>query len=141
MSGFHWYVGIDLAAAYYACPIHKSDWAYTTFCIEDRGIYTWVCTPFGLTGAGNTAHEMIEMALKEQIGKDLESLMDDVCQANDNWDSLFTTLCWTLKLCCKHDLMIAPSKMKLFVRELLWGGVVLSKDGASLDPSKVATIV
>ena len=141
MSGFSWYVGIDLAAAYHACPIRKSDWAYTAFRVEDRGIYAWVRTPFGLTGAGNTANEMIEIALKEQIGKDLESLMDDVCEANDDWDKLFVTLRRTLELCRENELMIAPSKMKLFVRELLWGGVVLSKAGVSLDPSKVATIL
>jgi len=141
MGGFHWYVGIDLAAAYHACPIRKSDWAYTAFRVEDRGIYAWVRTPFGLTGAGNTANEMIEIALKEQIGKDLESLMDDVCQANDDWDTLFSTLRRTLELCRQHDLMISPSKMKLFVRELLWGGVVLSKAGVSLDSAKAAAIL
>jgi len=141
MGGFRWYVGIDLAAAYHACPIRHSDWAYTAFRVEDRGIYAWVRTPFGLTGAGNTASEMIEMALKEQIGKDLESLMDDVCEANDDWDKLFATLRCTLELCRENDLMISPSKMKVFVRQLLWGSVVLSKEGVSLDSSKVATIL
>jgi len=123
MSGFSWYVGIDLAAVYHTCPICKSNWAYTAFHAEDRGIYAWVCTPFGLTGAGNTVNKMIEMALKEQIGKDLESLMDDICKASNDWDKLFATLHQTLELCHENDLIIAPSKMKLFVHKLLWGGV------------------
>jgi len=141
MGGFRFYNVIDLATAYHACPIVKEDWGYMSFNVPDQGWYAWVRMPFGLTGAGNTAHEMINKAFDNMIGKEIETQMDDICQGNNEWDALFATLEKTLGRCHKYRLSVSPSKLVLFVEEVVWAGVQLSAKGVSPDPNKVAKIL
>jgi Reverse transcriptase (RNA-dependent DNA polymerase) len=115
MAGKRWYIGLDLAAAYHACMIHKADWGYTAFQVEDRGFYCWVRTPFGLNGAPGTCHEMILAAFDDMMGVELESMMDDICEANDDFDTLFNILEKTLLRCRKLELSLSPSKVELFM--------------------------
>jgi len=141
MAGHRYYNVIDLAAAYHACPIAKEDWGYMSFKVPDRGWFAWIRMPFGLTGAGNTAHEMINKAFNDMMGREVETQMDDICQAGDDWETLFSTLEKTLERCRSNGLSISPSKAVLFMEEVIWAGVQLSSRGMLPNPAKVAAIL
>ncbi|KIJ35688.1 hypothetical protein M422DRAFT_147257, partial [Sphaerobolus stellatus SS14] len=40
-----------------------------------------------------------------------------------------------------RGLSISPSKMELFMTQVVWAGVTLSKQGVTLDPAKMAPIL
>lgn len=63
LAGHNWYIGLDLASAYHAVPIRKSDWGLTAFQVPDKEYYCYTRIPFGLTNAGAARQEMILKSL------------------------------------------------------------------------------
>lgn len=91
--------------------------------------------PFGLTGAGATCQEMIFEVFGDIIGSYLETQMDDLCSGHDNWDFLFDILLDIFRRCT------CPSQIQLFVKEILWSGMTLSKRGVTVGHHKVSSIL
>ncbi|KAG7529021.1 hypothetical protein FFLO_05814 [Filobasidium floriforme] len=67
--------------------------------------------------------------------------MDDVFFGHDDFDYMLATLETILKRASKDNLRFSPEKTFLFMATATIGGAIVSSDGVSPDPEKVAAIV
>src|SRR6266481_1777346 len=97
--------------------------------------------PFGLTGAPTTFCKMVAMALDGMIGNELVNWMDDICIADDEFESKFAKMCKFFGRCRERGLSLAPAKCKLFQLEVVFGGVTISAAGITLNDDKTVAVI
>lgn len=139
-AGQERYIGLDLASAYHAVLIRKSDWGLTAFQVSDKGYYCYTRMPFGLTGAGATCQEMILEVSDDMIGREMVTRVGDLCVAGKSWNAL-DRLREMFERCRSKGLSLSPTKADLFMSEITWAGVTLSSKGITLDREKVGSIL
>jgi transposase InsO family protein len=141
VAGKRWASVIDLAAGYYAIPMHKDAIPYTAFYVPGRGYYVYLRMPFGLTGAPTTFCEAVAIALDEMIGNELVNWMDDICIADNNFENKMTKMEKFFEKCRTKGLSLAPAKCKLFQSTVTFGGVTISAEGITTNTDKVSAVI
>jgi transposase InsO family protein len=97
--------------------------------------------PFGLTGAPSTFDELIAIALKNMIGRELANWMDDICMPGDHFETKLANLRKFFTRCRDKNLSLSPSKTNLFFTEVLFAGAVVGPSGIKPNLDKVAAVV
>src|SRR6266481_1879136 len=141
VAGKRWASVIDLAAGYYVIRMDKEAVPYTAFHVEGRGFYVYLRMPFGLTGAPTMFCEMVATALDGMIGNELVNWMDDICIADDEFESKFAKMCKFFGKCRERGLSLAPAKCKHFQLEVVFGRVTISAAGITLNDNKIAAVI
>src|SRR6267143_740240 len=97
--------------------------------------------PFGLTGAPATFCEMVAIALDDMIGQELVNWMDNVCIPGDVFETKLSNLRHFFECCHNRNLLLSPSKMKLFFMNVLFVGAMVGPQGIRPNLDKVGTVV
>jgi hypothetical protein len=82
---------LDCYSGYQQIALHPGDEDKTAF-ITPHGIYCYKVVTFGLKSAGATYQKAIQKCLKTQIGKNIESYVDDVVVKTTEEDKLIADL-------------------------------------------------
>ena len=100
---------LDAYSGYHKINMAESDQAATAF-ITPYGPFCFNTMPFGLKNAGATYQRMIQTCLEKQIGKTVESYVEDVVVKTKHVDSLMDDLGLTFDNLRTYDIKLNPEK-------------------------------
>ena len=135
-----WFSSFNLAQGYLQMAMEEEDILKTTFCAGSSGLYEFTCMPFGLTNMGASFCRLMEMCIGDQQYVTLLFYLDDICIFAETADQMLDHIELVFSRLKELNLKIKPKKSHFFQTSITFLGHILSVDGVSPNPEKVAKI-
>ena len=129
-----------LHKATYKWPWRKQDIEKTAFRTGSSGLYEFTRMPFGLTNAGASFCRLMEMCIGEQQYVTLLFYLDDICIFEETADQMLDRIEFVFSRLKEFNLKIKPKKSHFFQTSVTFLEHILSANGVSPNPEKVAKI-
>lgn len=139
LSGARWFTTMDLASGYNQVPVTEGDKAKTAFCTP-FGLFEFNRMPFGLCNAPRTFQRLMERIFGAQHCQSLLLYLDDVIVFSSSVDEHLSRLDAALSRLQHEGLKVKLEKCSFFQKEVQYLGHLISQDGVSTDPSKIAAV-
>ena len=120
--------------------MEEEDIEKTAFRAGSSGLYEFTRMPFGLTNAGASFCRLMEMCIGDQQYVTLLFYLDDICIFADTADQMLDRIEFMFSHLKEFNLKIKPKKSHFFQTSIPFLGHILSADGVSPNPEKVAKI-
>nr|GEU55048.1 reverse transcriptase domain-containing protein [Tanacetum cinerariifolium] len=138
-AGNEFYCFLDGFSDYFQIPINLPDQEKTTFtCLY--GTFAYRIMPFGLFNAPGTFQRCVMEIFHDIIEKTMEVFMDDFLVFEDSFSSCLSHLDTMLQRCEDTNLVLNWEKCHFMVKEGIFLGHKISKNGLEVDLSKVDVI-
>ena len=105
------------------------------------GHYEFVVMPFGLTNAPAAFMDMMNHIYKKYLDQFIVVFVDDILVYSKTQEEHEEHLHIALKILREHELYAKKDKCEFWMEEVKFLGHVVSKDGISMDTSKVEAIL
>ena len=135
-----WFSSFDLAQGYLQMAMEQEDIEKTAFRAGSSGLYEFTRMPFGLTNAGASFCRLMEMCIGDQQYVTLLFYLDDICIFAETADQMLDRIEFVFSRLKEFNLKIKPKKSHFFQTSVTFLGHILSADGISPNPEKVAKI-
>ena len=135
-----WFSSFDLAQGYLQMAMEEEDIEKTAFHAGSSGLYEFTRMPFGLTNAGASFCRLMEMCIGDQQYVTLLFYLDDICIFAETADQMLDRIEFVFSRLKEFNLKIKPKKSHFFQTSVTFLGHILSADGVSPNPEKVAKI-
>ena len=135
-----WFSSFDLAQGYLQMAMEEEDIEKTAFRAGSSGLYEFTRMPFGLTNAGASFCRLMEMCIGDQQYITLLFYLDDICIFAETADQMLDRIEFVFSRLKEFNLKIKPKKSHFFQTSVTFLGHILSADGVSPNPEKVAKI-
>ena len=135
-----WFSSFDLAQGYLQMAMAEEDIEKTAFRTGSSGLYEFTLMPFGLTNAGASFCRLMEMCIGDQQYVTLLFYLDDICIFVEMADQMFDRIEFVFSRLKGFNLKIKPKKSHFFQTSVTFLGHILSANGVSPNPEKVAKI-
>ena len=133
------YTTLDLRHAYYLVRIADGDEWKTAFRTR-YGSFEWRVMPFGLTNAPSAFQRFMNDIFSDMLDVHVIIYLDDILIYSDDPTEHKKHVREVLRRLRLHGLFCKPEKCEFHQDTVNYLGFVLSKDGLTMDPSKVQTI-
>jgi len=130
---------IDLRAGYWQTLIDERDRDKTSF-VTRRGTYRFKVLSFGLANAPALFQRLMDLVLVGLTWEICLLYLDDVIIMSETFDEQLTRLTTVFDRLRAANLKLKPSKCKLFQREVVFLGHLVSADGVAPDPAKIQAV-
>ena len=120
--------------------MEEEDIEKTVFRAGCSGLYEFTCMPFGLTNVGASFCRLMEMCIGDQQYVMLLFYLDDICIFVETADQMLDRIEFVFSRLKEFNLKIKPKKSHFFQTSVTFLGHILSADGVSPNPEKVAKI-
>ena len=120
--------------------MEKADIIKTFFRAGSSGLYEFTRMPFGLTNAGASFCRLMEVCIRDQLYVTLLFYLDDICIFAETADQMLDRIELVFSHLKEFYLKIKPKKLYFFQTSVTFLGHILSADGFSPNPEKVAKI-
>ncbi len=142
VSGHRWLSLFDFASGFYAVEVAEESRPYTTFYVEGKGYFWYLCMPFGLTGAPSTFVHLTATTLSDLIADGtMELFVDDGAAASDDFEMMMKKIRCLLTQVRDTGLSLSASKSEFFMTEGIFAGAKVGPDGVTADPAKLTAII
>ena len=132
---------IDFTSGFYAIKVDKESQPYLCIYTEGRGFECYQRMPMGTLGSPACFADLTAHAFKDLIlALRLETFMDDNGMAGDDLEELLQWFRKFLERCRELDLSLSPSKLQLFMKEVVFGGSRVGTDGIKPDIAKLEVV-
>jgi hypothetical protein len=131
---------LDYFSGYHQIWLHKEDEEKTSF-ITPFGTYCYMRMPEGLRNVGPTFCRMMKAALKDQVGRNVFSYVDDIIVASKEKASDISNLTETFTNMREAKLKLNPEKCVFGVTRGKVLGCLVSTKGTEASPDKVKAIL
>ena len=135
-----WFSSFDLAQGYLQMAMEEEDIEKAAFCAGSSGLYEFTCMPFGLTNAGASFCRLMEMCIGDQQYVTYLFYLDDICIFVETADQMLDRIELVFFRLKEFNLKIKPIKSRFFQTSVTFLGHILSANGVSPNPEKVAKI-
>ena len=139
VSGSQFFSKIDVKDAYHRIRIRRGDEWKTAFRTR-YGHFEYVVMPFGLTNAPATFQGYIHEALQGLLDVVCVAYLDDILIFSKDRNTHAQDLQSVLQRLREAELFAKPSKCSFFQDHVEFLGFIISRDGISMEPSRVSTI-
>jgi hypothetical protein len=134
-----WFSLLDLKWGYWQIALVSEAKVKTAF-TTPMGLYQFRVMPFGLCNAPCTFQRLMEVVLRPFIGKFCSVYLDDIFIYSDTFAEHMTHMQHVFLGLIDAHLHISPKKCSFGMQEILYLGHIISKDGSTPDPTKVACV-
>nr|GEV27225.1 reverse transcriptase domain-containing protein [Tanacetum cinerariifolium] len=134
-----YYCFLDCFSSYFQIAIDPKDQEKTTFTYP-YGTFAYRRMPFGLCNAPSTFQRCMMAILYDMIEKTMELFMDDFFVFRNSFQSCLSHLERMLKRCEDTNLCLNWEKSHFMVKEGIFLGHKISKQGIKVDKAKVYVI-
>lgn len=139
LKGARYFSKIDLRSGYHQLKIREEDILKTAF--QSRyGHYEFLVMPFGLTNAPAAFMDLMNRVFRKFFDKFVIIFIDDILIYSKTNDEHAEHLRMVMETLRKEKLYAKLSKCEFWLEEVQFLGHVISKDGISVDPSKVEAV-
>ena len=128
---------------FHQIPMQRESRHYT--CMSTPiGVYQWVVMPMGLTKAPSIFQRMMEWVLQDHENTD--PYIDDVIigSTGEKPEEIFQNherdVRGVLETLAKHNILVSPKKVQMFVREVEFCGHILSEGKKRPAPGKLMAV-
>jgi hypothetical protein len=97
--------------------------------------------PEGLHNAGPTFYRTMKAALKDQVGRNVLSYVDDIVVTSKKKESYISGLSETFAIMCEANLKLNPEKYIFGVTRGKVLGCLVSTKGIEASPDKIRAII
>ena len=119
IGGSRYLTSLDLASGYWQIPLKPSDAHKTAFCTR-RGLFQFICMPFGLSDVGNTFQRMANSIFAALINKGvLLVYLYGILIHTDTWEDHLQAFAEVLACITKHNLQLQWKKCRWVLRDNL----------------------
>ena len=130
---------LDAFSVYHQIKMAKKDEEKTAF-LTPGGVYCYTCMPFGLKNAGATFQWLMNKALGEQMGRNVEANVDDIVVKSREGKTLVSDLEETFINLRKFGIKLNPNKCAFGVPSGKLLGFLVSLRGIEANPDKIKAI-
>nr|XP_027102673.1 uncharacterized protein LOC113723912 [Coffea arabica] len=130
---------LDAFKGYHQIGMSPEDQEKTAF-YTDRGTYCYTTMPFGLKNARATYQRLVNQAFKSQIGRNVETYVDDVLLKSQTTSTFLSDLREVLEVFRETRIMLNPKKCIFGVTSGKFLGYLVSRRGIEANPDKVRAI-
>ena len=139
LAGSKLFSTLDLASGYWQIPVAEEDRDKTAFNTRN-GLHRFRVMPFGLSTAPATFERLMELVLKGLTFDRCLVYLDDVIVFGRTFEEALQNLERVFERIETAGLLLKPSKCRLFKTKVEFLGHVVSGDGISCDPKKIAAV-
>jgi hypothetical protein len=130
---------LDYFLGYHHIWLHKEDEEKTSFITPFR-TYCYLRMPKGLRNAGSTLCRMMMAALKDQVGRNVLSYVDDIFVVSKKRENYITNLAETFENMRESRLKLNPEKCVFGITKGKVIGCLVSTKGIKANPDKIKAI-
>ncbi|GJV81092.1 reverse transcriptase domain-containing protein [Tanacetum coccineum] len=131
---------LDAYKGYHQIPIAEKDKEKTAFYTRE-GVFYYRRLPFGLKNAGATYQRLIDKVFNHQLGRNMEVNVDDIVIKSNVEEEMLADIKETLDGLRAINLKLNPKKCSFGVKEGIFSGHLITKQGIKASPSKVKAIL
>ena len=131
---------IDLRSGYHQLKIKREDVPKTAFRTR-YGHYKFLVLPFGLTDAPAYFMDLMNHVFHTSLDKFVVVFIDDILVYSKTREDHIEHLRTALKTLADHKLCAKLKKFDFWMEKVHFLGHVISAEGISVDPAKIATVV
>lgn len=139
LSRNSWFSTLDLKSDYWQLKVRPEDKEKTAFSMG-TGLWQFTVMPFGLCNAPATFERLMEKVLRGLLSKKCLVYLDDVIIFGKNFYEMLENLKVVFLRLREANLKINPKKCVLFRKNVKYLEHVVSADGVTTDPKKIAAI-
>ena len=120
--------------------MEEADIPKTAFRTGSSGLYEFTQMPFGLTNAGVSFCHLMEMCIRDQQYITLLFYLNDICIFVETADQMLDRIELVFSCLKEFNLKMKPKKSYFFQTSVTFLGHILSANGMSPNPEKVAKV-
>ena len=140
LGGNSWFSVLDQGKAYHQGSVSPDSQPLTAF-ITPWGLYEWIRIPFRLSRAPAAFQRFMENCLGDLRDTVCVPYLDDIIVFSATFEEHIEHIRKVLRRLREHGVKLKPQKCKLFKREVVFLGRVVSENGYKLDPSSVGPVL
>ncbi|KAL5251697.1 hypothetical protein ACHWQZ_G014742 [Mnemiopsis leidyi] len=138
-KGKQFFCSLDFKDSYYQVPIRADHRYLTAFTIPSIGHFQAKKLMMGLKGAPSTFQALLDKLLTG-IKDSCLNFIDDLIVAAITFEEMCSLLREVFTRLRKASLKLNPKKCDLFMTNIKFLGMILSRDGISVDPEKTEAV-
>ena len=139
LAGSKFFTTLDLLSGYWQVGLTEAARQKSAF-VTRSGLYLWNVMPFGLCNAPATFERLMETVLRGLQWETCLVYLDDVVIFGRSEEELLARMDDVFTRLTRAGLKLKPRKCCLFARQCDYLGHVISGDGVTVCPEKVAAI-
>ena len=138
-KGKEFFCSLDFKDSYYQIPIRADHRYLTAFTIPSIGHFQAKKLMMGLKGAPSTFQALLDKLLTG-IKDSCLNFIDDLIVASITFEEMCSLLKEVFTRLRQSSLKLNPKKCDLFMTNIKFLGMILSRDGISVDPEKTEAV-
>jgi hypothetical protein len=139
LQGAKFFSALDMQWGYLQIPVEEADKFKTAFVVQS-GHYEYNFMPFGLKTAPATYQRLMERILSRLSKPCAFAYLDDVVVFSKTEEEHFQILEELFAIFEEYGLKLKPSKCQILRESVAILGVVVTRDGVSTNPKKIASV-